>query len=511
MRDRPLVHIVFPNAAGRYAGEKNRGDVSAFPMRSLPIFILGALARRAGWDVVCVDESREAIPDERPDLAMITVWTSTAPSAYLLGDRYREQGVPVIMGGVHASLLPGEALRHCDSVVTGECELILADVLADAAAGRLRPVYAGSWAGMDAVPSIAEYADLYTAGPNRWSVVHGIQTSRGCRYNCDYCSVIRINGRGMRHMEPERAVEELRIISRLRPHHLFRTPVYLHDDDLMSDPEYTKVLFEAIIRSGLKLHLGCQASIGMARDPELLELAARAGMVSILMGLESMSRKSLIEANKKNRPHEYKELIAKVHAHGVGLTTGIIYGFDHDEPDIFDQTAEFLAGIEVDNAHFTVLTPLPGTQTFARFWQDGRIADLDWSRYDTFTVVIDPERMTASQLQAGMWESYRRFNTPEARRTRLHRMVRSHPLPIAAAFALGSVRYARRHEAMRQRPSLGFTAVPSDLDLLLKTSQAPAGEAIAVALAQVRPSPPLGLPARRCAEGRIADPPSRLD
>ncbi len=492
-----LAYIVFPNVRGRFSEHGQRDDLSAFSMRSLPIYVLAALVRRCGWDVVTVDETCQAVPEGRPDLVMITVWTSTAPSAYALADSYRAQGVPVVVGGVHASLMPGEALRHADAVVAGEAEAVMPTVLADVAAGSLKPIYEGEWLDMDATPSISEYADLYSSGPNRWSPIHGIQTSRGCRYNCSYCSVIRINGRGMRHMDPERAVEELRIISRLPLQIPGGTAVYIHDDDLMSDPDYTKLLYEAIIRSKLKLRIGCQASIGIARDSELLALAARAGTTSICVGLESMSRESLIEANKKNRPHEFKELIARVHEHGIGLTTGVIFGFDHDEPDIFEQTGRFLEDIEVDNVHFTALTPLPGTETFAHFWEQDRIIDLDWSRYDALSVVIQPERMTPEQLHEGLWESYRAFNARGARNRRFRRMMRTHPWSISGAFLLGSISYTRRHHVMSHRPRLGFVPDPEDLEKLLRSSRAPASEAINVAVQQA--STLLPAPRRRSA------------
>ncbi len=484
--DRPVVHIIFPYKGGRTGGQRApRSDSGALPMRPLPIFILGALARREGWEVRTIDETLQPLPDERPDLVMISGWTALIASAYQLADSYREQGVPVVMGGVHPSLMPGEALRHADSVVTGEAESIMGAVLADAAAGRLKPLYEGGLADMADVPSISEYGDLYTAGRLKWIPTHGIQTSRGCRYNCSFCSVIRINGRGMRHMEPERVVEELRMISRLSPRLPGPTPVFLHDDDLMSDPEYRTLLLEALVRSKLKLALVCQTSIGMARSDHMLDLAQRAGFFSMFVGLESISREALLQVNKKNRPHEYKELIGRLHRRGIGITAGIIFGMDSDDPGIFDRTVDFLEDIEVDNAHMSLLTPLPGTETFADLYEQGRIVDLDWGRFDLRHAVIQPAQMTPEQLRQGLWDAYYRFHAGPARRRRFVRQLRTESVRLALGFAVGGRRYTHHLEEHLADAKLSYVPHPDDIAALLRTSRAPASDAVALAGQQI--------------------------
>src|SRR5262249_46995708 len=152
----------------------------------------------------------ERVPDEEPDLACISVWTTIAPQSYRLADCYRRRGITTILGGIHPSLLPSESLRHADSVVTGEADGIFGTVLDDVAAGRLKPLYKGEWLGMDAVPSVREWTDFLAGWPiTRYAPLNTLQTTRGCRFNCDFCSVIRMNSRGSRHMDPERVVDEL--------------------------------------------------------------------------------------------------------------------------------------------------------------------------------------------------------------------------------------------------------------------------------------------------------------
>jgi radical SAM superfamily enzyme YgiQ (UPF0313 family) len=488
---RPEVFVVHP-AQVRHGspGATTRADGAAVPLRPMSAIVVAAVARRAGWRVRLIDETREPIPGHLPDLVMIQVWTCLAPSAYQLAGWYRARGVPVVLGGVHASMLPGEALRHADAVYSGEAESDLVRLLDDAAAGRLQPLYEGRWVGMEAVPTLADYLDLYNAPAFRRIPVHSLQTSRGCRFNCSYCSVIRINGRGMRHMEPERVVEEVQLLRRQRPRLPGGTPVYLLDDDLMSDRDYAASMFEALVRAKLRAPLIIQASSAFGRDAEVLPLAARAGCVSVFIGFESLDRQALVEANKKNRPSEYAELVRNIHGHGIGVSAGIIFGFDHDRSDVFDRTVEELERMGVDSARFAALTPLPGTQVFAELYDQGRIVDLDWSHYDGMHTVIQPEHLSRPELQAGLVRAYRRWYATGARARRFARQARTVSLRVAGAFAAGGRRYANDLEDVLARPDAGFAPDPTDLAHLVTTSRAPAPRALEVAAALSRGETP---------------------
>lgn len=477
-----MVHVVFPRWP-----EWGLQRVFFHRFAPLSVMVLGALVRREGWRALVIDENVEPIPTARPDLVFLTSWTSHAPHAYRLADAYRERGIPVVMGGVHPSILPGEALLHADAVVAGEAEAVLADVLADAAAGQLKPYYHGEWQDMSTAPTVAEFEVDYRSWKlGRYQPTHSLQTTRGCRFNCEFCSVIRINGRGSRHMSPDAVVEDLRRRGSIPPRSPLPVFVYLADDDLGSDLDYSSDLFDAIIRSGVKVRWAAQTSIGIADHPDILAAAHASGCRLLFIGFESVSRDSLKEANKRNRPDRYAQSIAAIHDAGIAVEGSLIFGFDEDGPGVFKETVETIDAIGMDSAHFGILTPFPGTTTFARMYEDDRIFDFDWSHYTYHRCVIEPARMSTTQLEQGLLEAYRDFySRPRRLRRARADLGRRNPL-----YAFGHYLVNRSYERLGE-PRLLIdepTYIPplNELQRLVTTSRADATQALLVAGAQLR-------------------------
>jgi radical SAM superfamily enzyme YgiQ (UPF0313 family) len=350
------------------------------------------------WDLVHVDEECERIDfNRRYDLAALTFHTPSASHAYETADRLRRQGTFVIVGGPHATLMPDEAATHADAVFVGEAEETLPRFLEDFQAGTPSPRYV-----------CAQPPDLEGLPMARRDMFHrrdhsaGILcATRGCPNRCEFCTLAKMYGKRFRR----RPVDEVAAEFRSFPGKV----IIFWDDNLSADMAYAKDLFRAIRPA--KKWWSSQVAIQAGMDDEFLELARQSGCKHLFFGLESISQASLDAAGKGfNRTGEYARLIRRVHAHGIGVQAGIVFGFDGDTPSIFDDTADFLDQTAVQNATLNILTPYPGTDLFERLEREGRILTHDWSKYNSRTdVVFTPKHMTAEQLLTGFWAVNRRF------------------------------------------------------------------------------------------------------
>jgi radical SAM superfamily enzyme YgiQ (UPF0313 family) len=357
-----------------------------------PLLALTTLAGLCPEDirVRIVDENIEPVDlSDLPDLVGITVMTPLASRAYTLADRYRRAGVAVVLGGVHPTMLPEEASQHADAVVRGEAERSWPQLLDDFRNGALQPLYSNQgfpdMAGMP-VPR----RDLL---PQKgYFFRNTLQTTRGCPYNCHFCSVTSFYGRTFRFRPIAEVVRELESLS--------GRGVFFVDDNIGGDRAYAKELFRAI--RPLKLSWFSQASLALARDEELLRLAADSGCKGLFIGFESLSQESLRAMGKTpNRASEFARSIRAIHDHGIGIQGSFILGTDFDDCNVFAETLRFVEANRIEAVLFTILTPFPGTRLYDQLAAAGRILHRDWQQYDMNHVVFQPKRMTPEELQQG--------------------------------------------------------------------------------------------------------------
>jgi len=349
-------------------------------------------------DVHLVDEHVEPTDlDEPADLVAISCMTAAAPRGYEIADRFRDRGVPVVMGGMHPSVLPEEAAEHADAVVVGEAEHQWPQVFADFAAGRPQQTYR-----TEERPTLENLPvprrDLLDA--SRYLTVNVVQTARGCPHACTFCSVSPAFGRRYRFRPIPEVIEEIRSLN--------TRWVFFPDDNIVASRSRAKALFEALIP--LRLRWVGQGDLTMAQDEELLRLMSRSGCTWMFVGLESISEAGLTAANKQpNLGLDMAEAIGKIHRHGIDVVGSFVFGLDPDTTSVFGETVAFAEGVRLGAAHFLVLTPLPGTRTYEDLHREGRITNPDWSRYTQSHVVYQPLNMTAAELKQGRLEAYRRF------------------------------------------------------------------------------------------------------
>jgi radical SAM superfamily enzyme YgiQ (UPF0313 family) len=354
--------------------------------KPLSLMVLAGLTSPE-WEISIVDENLGA-PDysamPQPDLVGITAFTSQANRAYEVATHFRRLGVPVVMGGIHATMCLDEAMEHVDSVVSGEAEGIWPQVLEDSRRGCLRRRYDG---GLAEILSIsAARHDLLAAG----YAFGAIQTTRGCPLNCSFCSVTAFNGARYRMRSIGDVVREFRLIREKR--------VLVVDDNLVGTrPEHiarAKDLFRAMAQAKLKKEWVAQATINFADDEELLALAAKAGCKGVFIGFESPTPEGLRELSKKFnllKGRDFRASVRRIQRHGILVVGSFIIGLDVDKPGIGKRIAEAAIHYGVDNLNALFLTPLPGTRLWDRMKAEERIAldtfPEDWKYYTlTFPV-----------------------------------------------------------------------------------------------------------------------------
>lgn len=375
------------------------GETKAWGMPPLGLGYVAALTPKH-WQVRIIDEHVEAVPfDELPHLVGIGAYTLNAPRAYQLAQEFRKKGVTTIFGGIHASMLPDETLQYADSVVIGEAESVWRQVIEDFETQKLQKKYIGKRNPMVNLP--IPRRDLFSSKYE----MDIIQTTRGCPFTCDFCSVTAFNGNEYRQRPIDEVLDEIQTIK--------KKFLYIIDDNILGvgkDAEKRAItLFKGMIERKIKKYWATQASVNFADNPEVLRYAYKSGCRSVYIGFESIIHESLNEMKKginlKHGMEGFKKAIKKIHRHGICIVGAFIVGNDHDDIRVFQQIYQFMQEVNLDVLSLACLTPLPGTGLFQRLQNEKRIiyADFpdDWERYDTDQVVIKPKKMSVDQLARG--------------------------------------------------------------------------------------------------------------
>ncbi|HEX9206426.1 MAG TPA: radical SAM protein [Candidatus Deferrimicrobiaceae bacterium] len=370
-----------------------------------------AAATPPDWNVKVVDEKVEPLDLAAPaDLVGITGMTPAIGRAYEIADAFRARGIPVVMGGIHVSMLPEEALSHCDAVVVGEAEGLWPRVLDDFLQGRPERVYRhGAFPPLSGLPQ----PDWTLYDGKGYLPFHCVETSRGCPHGCDFCSVTNYFGGRYRTRPPEEVEAEVRGLKPFEGRFVLKNVVFFVDDNIIGNANHARETLTRLIPYRLKW-VG-QASTAIVRNDELLDLCRKSGCMGLLIGFETLSREKLAGVRKGfNDPKGYMDVIRKVHDYGIGVSGAFVFGLDGDDEGVFDRTYDFVQKAKLESPYFSILTPYPGTRLFSRLEAEGRIIDRDWANYNTNSVVYRPVGMTPDQLFEGYYRLQNAVHTVPA-------------------------------------------------------------------------------------------------
>lgn len=379
---------------------KMHGDfVESWKMEPLAIATLASLTPRR-HQVVFYDDRVEKIPyDEPTDLVAISVETYTARRAYQIAAQYKQRGVRVVIGGYHATLVPDEVQQIADCTLIGEAESTWTNLLNDAERGELKMVYRGSRTSMHGLRPFREiFAD------KKYVPISLIESGRGCRFACDFCSVTAYYKKSYRYRPARDVAEEIE-----RAGH---KTIFLVDDNFSADFDRAKALLREIKPLGVRWV--CQASIKTAQDTELLKLMNESGCALILIGFESLCEDTLrkMKKNFNQGMVHYDGALERLREHGIKIYATFVFGYDTDTPDIYDRTLEFAMRQKFFVAAFNHMQPFPGTPLYQRLEEEGRLLYPKWwlePEYKFGTVAFRPKNMEPEALFERLMQMRKEF------------------------------------------------------------------------------------------------------
>lgn len=383
-------------------------------------------------DVMLIDEAVDPVPaDFRcADLVGISAMTCDAQRAYQLAGMARSLHIPVVLGGYHPTFMPQEAGEHADAVVKGFAEVAWPQLLWDFARGSMKPVYEAAW--QDAFVSSLPVPRRDLLKRNAYTIPNTLETTRGCPNQCSFCVVPPMHDR--RYVQ--RRLDGIGTDIRSMP----GGPLAILDANPLENNAYAANLFPVLAKAGRTWFAG--ASFKVAADKQWIKAARTSGCRGLVIGFESLDAGILAKAGKSfNDVRRYGETCRMLHDEGIAILGCFIFGFDGEHRPVFERTVEFINHYRLDVVLYSVYTPFPGTNAWARLRSEGRILTTDWGRYDGRHVVFKPAGMTVEELQNGFDYAW---NQTYGLRSILKRVIGAATLPlIDLAVNLGFRRYRR--------------------------------------------------------------------
>lgn len=381
-------------------------------MPQLTLGVISALTP-AEIEVDVVEEEIEEVTfDKYYDLVGISCITAVAPRAYQLSSIFREKGAKVVLGGIHPTVMPQEAIAHCDCVVMGEAEGCWSQLIQDFKRNQLKKFYSSFNFDLSKfpIPKLNHNHTPFHVSP--------ILCTRGCPHNCEFCSVTDLYGKKVRHRLIQDIVKEIATRGSKK--------FFFLDDNITGDKKFARELFTAL--SDLRIRWVGQVSISLVKDKALLGLAKKSGCAGLFIGLESVSSDNLKKLRKTpGNTKEYSQAIEIMRDCGILFHASLVFGFEDDDKTIFERTLNFLYKNRVPSATFNILTPYPGTAIFERFQREGRLLSQNWQDYNHKTVVFKPKNMSPEELAEGFLWLGRNFYSKASIFTRFFHNL-SHPL-----------------------------------------------------------------------------------